>query len=285
MVGDNVEKMLDTFANPPWTAYNPEAMEDIVARANTQAAIGSYYCPELGAYVAAWPMQLQIATVSFFGKYADYWRAYSTMTLDKVTLTRWRAPILINGNPVDIVVSVNMQISKGSYAGAFEEYLRQQKIIDLVCTFTLDYVELKIIDPSAGSEFEVYPVDELILHLKKQSLDGKDLGTETTLISGEPEITSTSPTADATGVALSDPVVLNFNLPMDPYSVEDSLSIIPAKDVDFIWNSNDTQLTIKPRGGWAAATQYTIDLVAETTQGGLHQHPMVEDLVLKFTTV
>lgn len=292
MVGDSVERYKNTFGEFPFTAYNPESTEDVLERANTAAAVGTFYCPDIPAYVAAWPMKLQIPTVSFFGTAADYWRAQSLATLDKVTLTRFRAPIIINGNPVDIVVTANMQISKGSYAGAFEEFLRQQDIHDLVATFTLEYYELRIYEDAANTlpqpdyaEYIVYEIDEMILRLNRENQDGDLISTENLTVTTEVSVLSATPANNSTNVPVTDPVVINFSLPMVRESVIDSLSIIPHKDVDFVWSANDTTLTIKPRqAGWAPNKLYTIDLVGATSIGGLYEHPLNQDFVLKFTT-
>lgn len=290
IVGDSVEKYQDSFAELPFTGYNPDTMDEIAERVNTKAAVGTFFAEDLGFFVAAWPMKFQIQTVSFFGTAADYWRAYSIATLDKVTLTRWKAPLIVNGNTYEMTVTINMEISKGSYAGAFEEFLRQQDIWDLVINFTFDFVEFKVFDDAvanAGTEFAVYPIDELIAYLAKENQEGEEMsrGQLTVNDSTEPEVVSTTPVADATAIAVTDPVVIVFNVPMFIHSVRDSLSIIPAKAVDLVWSNGDKTLTIVPRGaGWNPATLYTIDLVAESSFGGPLEHPLDKDLVLKFTT-
>lgn len=291
MVGEAVEQHLDTFSNPPFTTYAPEAVEEILEKANTAAAIGTFYCPDIPAYVAAWPMKFSIQTVSFFGTSADYWRAMSILTYEKITLSRLKVPVLINGNPVDITATLGYQISKGSYAGAFEEYLRQQDLWDLVVTFTLEYYELRIFHDAANTlpqpafgEFVVYPIDEMILRLNRENQQGDLIIQENLIVATLVEVTSTSPIEAAAAVPVNTPVVINFSLPMVPESVENSLSIIPFRKCDLAWSSNDTVLTLTPRQGWLNNTAYKIDLVAETSVGGLHQHPLEEDLLLNFTT-
>src|ERR1700730_2123977 len=79
-----------------------------------------------------------------------------------------------------------------------------------------------------------------------------------------------SPIADAHSVQLQQPILVNFNQPMDHKSTEAAVQITPATYVVFSWSAN--QLAVQPTGGnLAPNTQYqvTIGPGAKTQTGQL----------------
>lgn len=69
-------------------------------------------------------------------------------------------------------------------------------------------------------------------------------------------------TTIAAGTELDTPVSISFSAPMDRASVGAALDVDPAVSVDMVWDSSDTKVTIKPKGGWSAATYHTITVRA-----------------------
>ncbi len=75
------------------------------------------------------------------------------------------------------------------------------------------------------------------------------------------------------GVALvSDAgITIDFDEPMDPASVEESLQIVPAQRVDLQWDRSRTALTVVPASRWRADERYlvVVDGAAQTDSGDL----------------
>lgn len=84
-----------------------------------------------------------------------------------------------------------------------------------------------------------------------------------------------------TGHALSAPMAVAFDAPMDPASVAGALRISPATPISFRWDAPGRVLTIEPIGHWSPDTLYTIIIspAARSADGGALASP-VRALVL-----
>ncbi|HEX9098711.1 MAG TPA: Ig-like domain-containing protein [Candidatus Dormibacteraeota bacterium] len=83
------------------------------------------------------------------------------------------------------------------------------------------------------------------------------------------EVQVTSPMNDQSAVRLQQPILVNFNQPMDHPSTEGAVQITPATTVAFSWSANT--LSVQPTSGnLAPNTQYqvTIGPGAKTASGG-----------------
>lgn len=84
-----------------------------------------------------------------------------------------------------------------------------------------------------------------------------------------------------TGHALSEPMAVAFDAPMDPASVAAALRISPATPMSFSWDAAGRVLTIEPFANWSPDTLYTIIIspAARSADGGALAWP-VRALVL-----
>lgn len=82
--------------------------------------------------------------------------------------------------------------------------------------------------------------------------------------------------------AASQPIVLNFNRPMDRTSVQESIDIEPQAEIVYVW-TDSTTLKIVPTSALASGTQYRVTLAssARTAQGRQLGRPSV----VQFTTL
>ena len=104
-----------------------------------------------------------------------------------------------------------------------------------------------------------------------------------------PEIVSTVPAQNDTGVSVLDDIIIQFNRPMNPDSVTVYLSFSPEFTKRFIWSDQNRQLKIVP-DRLQFETEYTITLSGQLTDN--YNHPLDgdgdgvggDDFVLSFTT-
>ncbi len=84
-----------------------------------------------------------------------------------------------------------------------------------------------------------------------------------------------------TGHALSAPMAVSFDAPMDPASVAAALRVSPETPLSFSWDAAGRVLTIEPLGNWSPDTLYTIIVspAARSADGGALAFP-VRALVL-----
>jgi hypothetical protein len=82
-------------------------------------------------------------------------------------------------------------------------------------------------------------------------------------------VTASSPLQDAQAVALKQPIVINFDHPVDPQAVQ--VQIQPATQAKYEWQGGDGQkstLKITPVNGLAANTQYQVTVAPSTRAAG-----------------
>ena len=61
-----------------------------------------------------------------------------------------------------------------------------------------------------------------------------------------------------TGLALNEPLTVNFSTPMDENSVAASLRVQPAQEVDLAWDAGHRTLTIRPAHAWRPDTLHAV---------------------------
>ncbi|MDQ6744087.1 MAG: Ig-like domain-containing protein [Candidatus Dormibacteraeota bacterium] len=81
-------------------------------------------------------------------------------------------------------------------------------------------------------------------------------------------VTASSPLQDAQAVALAQPIVINFDHPVDPQSVH--VQIQPATQAKYDWGNGQKGSTLKitPVNGLAANTQYQVTVAPSTKSAG-----------------
>src|SRR5439155_3846447 len=117
-----------------------------------------------------------------------------------------------------------------------------------------------------------------------QITDGKDVSGGDPLIAGpapnpwtfqpdcpNPYITATSPVNGATGVGLTDTIVVTFNKPMNTITV--GFTLVPAIGAfTYSWNTNapaNTTVTISHASAFGQSTNYTALIAGQDTDGNL----------------
>jgi Bacterial Ig-like domain len=81
-------------------------------------------------------------------------------------------------------------------------------------------------------------------------------------------VTASSPLQDAQAVGLAQPIVINFDRPVDPHAVH--VQIQPATQAKYEWQGNAQSSTLKitPVNGLAANTQYQVSVAPATKTDG-----------------
>ena len=84
------------------------------------------------------------------------------------------------------------------------------------------------------------------------------------------------------GIAATDAVVVSFEQPMDPASVEANLDLQPATAVFGRWSSDYRTLTLRPTGRWQTDRRYVVTVAASARLA--HGKELGEPQALSFTT-
>ncbi len=71
-------------------------------------------------------------------------------------------------------------------------------------------------------------------------------------------VASTNPAANATGVALSAPITVAFNLPVDPEAAGNSINILPAVPGAWAQGQSDAEVRFTPTNGYPAGTSVSV---------------------------
>jgi uncharacterized protein YkwD len=66
------------------------------------------------------------------------------------------------------------------------------------------------------------------------------------------------PASIGSAVPATDAVLVAFDEPMDPASVEAALQLVPAEDARLAWNAERTELSIEPEGRWRTDESYLV---------------------------
>jgi len=83
-----------------------------------------------------------------------------------------------------------------------------------------------------------------------------------------PDLVSTSPGDGQTGVRLKQPIVVVFNQPMDPDSVDWNIVPDPG-NMNLSWNARHDTLTLSPDNAYSYGTTYTVNLTSATSAAGI----------------
>ncbi|HLE14775.1 MAG TPA: Ig-like domain-containing protein [Anaerolineales bacterium] len=121
---------------------------------------------------------------------------------------------------------------------------------------------------AGGVEYRVQVDEDL------QGVDGSPLqaAESWTFTTQEPALLDFQPQDRASNVRLDEPVVLTFNQPMDPESVEANFELAESDGIpvsgEFLWNEDLTVLTFQPAGLLKRDRLYTLTLGEQTLSGG-----------------
>lgn len=242
----------------PFTAFGIGDFEEdeVIQRA---LSYPTQYLPSIGRRVILWPIKQDVPMVSFFTDPEDYNIARTKLHTQNAALTRLYIPLKINGTPYNWPVDVGFEISKGSFAFSFEEYLRVNKIYDIAHPVTVRFYVIEI-DPTDLVEIDRSKIDVGFGTTSKTGVDiEEDLDSEKTTftLAAPPTITGTTPTDESTGVSTNTTITVEFSQKMDEESVIECLTVSPAFDYDYEFDADGDTLTIKPITALSAANTYT----------------------------
>ena len=271
-----IEKAKDSFNafsnHYPFTAYSvaESEMGDIH---NWSAQAGQNYFDEIGRKGGAVRQEISIPMVTFFAKPDDYWLARSRILQATAVLTRLDVPILLNkvaqderpGSSYQIdtrfTVDLEATVSKGEFAGEFEQYLQENKIWNIKHD-----VKVKYYDFSFSTYIGDMSVQEMAVRLRSITDDGLNPVIYEFLAPDECKLLSTSPADKATDVPTTVPMLqFTFNTPMKENDTEFLITFNPVIEAEWGWSSDSKILTFYPFVPLQANTKYTID-VPETVQ-------------------
>lgn len=357
----------------PFTAYAIEGEIDLIEEKSTKPVLAKTYSDTHDCFMSTFPVSFEIPMISFFNTPEDYFRARHILNRERASLLRLQVPISINGVNTNFPIDITIDITKGEFAGEFEEHLRVSNIFDINHIFRIKYYHIivytknsalfnkgTVLDkdltdapgsPNVGDRYliisgtgtwagkdgqiaeyyetkDVYgnvtetdwvydiplhnwlvyvtdedidykwdgtnsewiisspiiaPVDDMEAALSETDDEDQRINEEEATIPDEIEISSTSPNNEDTGVARNSSITIDFNIAMEPESVETSIDIDPFISVDYAWNTTDTQLTISPINLMEANTKYTIT-ISDTAKGGYPSIFLLNEYEFEFTT-
>lgn len=108
------------------------------------------------------------------------------------------------------------------------------------------------------------------------------------------KLTSIVPEDSSIGVSLNQPIILNFDKPVDHGTFSQSCIALRNKDGDHVavtlaWSNDNTNLTVTPEGLLEATTQYTftftrLNLMASVIVKSVYGDELENDIIIRFTT-
>ena len=239
---------------------------------------GKVFSDIVQAYVQAIPVEWEIPTVTFNNNVQDYFHARQLLSVDSSRLTRITVPLIINGVLTSFPADIEFEMTKGSYAYKYEEYLSKGNLYDLVVNLKVKFLYLIL------NDVPVSPVDSITVSLATLATASKAsqfIQSDTSPTT--PIITSTVPTNGAIGFDKTQNIVINFNVAMNESITNSYIDINPMFPCNLIWNEFSTQLNIQPQSGLLdVSTTYTITI--EKNVKSYNQVNMEDDYVLIFTT-
>lgn len=255
----NVDQFKQTNLVYPFTGYNIGEQELDTLRVNHFGASGSYFSQDMGMYISTINMTVEVFMVSFFSNAFDYFRFRTKLVIDKQLLTRLFVPIKINGRIFKTSFNANVEdIVKGSYSFEFEEYLRVNKIFDVVHSVKIDYQEI-VANTAKQTELTIYPVDEIIFEMI-DPVSGETFNTPTNFTI--PKILSLNPIDRSTTVNINSTIEINFNIPMQDKDIYESITINPEIEYSYSFDTAMQILTITPTNLLVSGRLYDINILS-----------------------
>lgn len=287
-----IRRSIDKFKNSqgtfPFTAYsiNDDAPGD--AKSHYQVS-GKHYSELINSYISFIPMTLDLFVTTYFTTPYDFWRAMSIFALDESCLTRLEVPLIINNIPCYFTIDLAYTTERGQLAWDIEQQFQVGKIYPVIHSVTIKgaYIVLASNNTTEGKliAVPVSPVDDIILYIRTLE-DAHNLEQNILLATAyspdTPEVTSSYPIMNASGVPRSSDITLSFNVGMNEDSVYNNIDIVPYMDKDMSFDFSGKTMTISPRDLLTASTEYSILINDEAKSGsGIY---LASDYELIFTT-
>jgi hypothetical protein len=235
----------------PFTIYNfdlPEVRPGI----NQVLARGEIYSDILKRKIATYPSTITIKMLSFFSSPDDYFRAYTYMNKYLISLHRYYAGLkfvdYVNNQSkiVGIPYDIKVEFEKGMYVNRFQEYLKINRIYDIVFSAKLNYWDF------FGSDvLENLEVKDIILNINEWS--NTDPNDNTSSPKGNFRITSSFDipmvTTNIDDIDLVDykikEIEFKFDKEMDELHIEDSFILQPTVNYILEWSNSSDELTVR----------------------------------------
>lgn len=269
-----------TNQNWPFCAYSYDFLEEVRDRKNYRAEAGLYFDYNTGKFIRMKPVRFIMPFFFFFNNVEDYYTAQQILHSLNNDIVKLYIPIILNGVETVFNIDTKILLDKGSYAGAFEEYLRLNNIWDIACNCEIEFQNISLDDNN------VHPVDDMIFALKR--LDEEDISLSVTIDSinsqDTPELSSSVPTTGSTGVAVDSDITITFNVSMSEKYTEEAITLDPYFSAAYSWDSDSKILTISPYENLTASTEYTIT-IDKSAYAWWNNEPLEDDITITFTTV
>jgi hypothetical protein len=286
----SIRKSIDRFKTSngsfPCTFYNISDDEPIMERSNLQKN-GNFYSELVGAYVRYIPMIISIPMVTYLTTPFDFWRVMTLFASDEADMTRLDVPITINDILCSFVIDLEFTTERGSLAWDIEQQFGVGKLYPVIHSVSVKgaYITIDTMRVDGSSPIEpgkiVYHVEDIILKLSELQ-QNREVLIEEKHSPDTPEVSSSLPLNEATGVALDSNIVLTFNVAMNENSVISNIDIVPYFDHDLSFDTASKVLTINPRSNLTASTQYNILININAKSGDLQN--LESEYSLVFTT-
>lgn len=305
-----VQKSIDRFknnqANIPFTGYAIDENTILQELMGNYQVSGNYYSDALGMYVKYIPISFSFPMITFYATAYDYWRANQYLQDDLALPTRIFIPMTFKkGSAVDaetvtvtFPANLDLEITKGSLAFSFSEYLRVGRLYPIQHNITISSAFIKfdkkktnIIQTEDGTgikldsgDLVVYPIDKMYMNMYtittgniEQAILEDTVENYTT-----PIVLTTAPEEGEIEFDIDSPIIINFNVGMDEDSVIANLDIVPFFEKDIVWDVTSKQLIIDPVDSLEIETEYTI-LINNNAKSSNDQN-LEDDFILTFTT-
>lgn len=294
-----IRRSIDIFKNSngtfPCTFYSISDDEPVEYRSNLQKS-GNFYSTLLDTYIRFIPMKLSIPMVTFFTTPFDFWRGMTIFAEDEADLSRLDVPVTINGILTYFTIDLEYTTERGALAFDIEQAFQVGRLYPVIHTVDVKGAYITLNTERSDSEGTptggrisnnkiVYHVDDIILKLSELSNSEnleQNINIDSTTIPDIPEVSSSTPINEATGVLRNSNVILNFNVGMNEDSIIDNLDIVPYMDRDISFDYSGKTMTIVPRDLLTASTEYNI-LINDNAKSSMNVY-LEEDYELTFTT-
>jgi hypothetical protein len=286
-----IRRSIDTFKNSqgqfPFTAYSINDDSPLDYKSHYQVS-GNFYSTLINAYISFIPMNLELFMTTYFTTPFDFWRAMSIFALDEATLSRLDIPLIINDVPCYFTIDLAYTTERGQLAFDIEQQFQVGKIYPVIHSVTIKGAYIVLANNSNQDRFEqsiVYPVDDIILYIRTLE-DAHNLEQNILLATAYspdiPEVVTSYPIMNASGVPRSSDITLSFNVGMNEDSVYNNIDIVPYMDKDMSFDFSGRVLTIAPRDLLTASTEYSI-LINDEAKSSSSIY-LASDYELIFTT-
>jgi len=236
---------------------------------NQFASRGEFYSFDLKRKVQAFPNGLTIKMITIFNHPDDYMRACSFVQDTTASLTRlYSATRFIdyehNVNKIlPIPFDISWEIEKGSYTFKFQEYLKTNKLYDLVHTAKINFWDFMLSDYLENLEVNklVFTFGELNSDTNTKIEESKDYINilKRDLNINDPVYSSI--TENSIVSKETSQILFYFMNQTNELVIENSFIIFPYVEHSFEWNDESNILSLKIKESLTSNTNYEVSFL------------------------